>query len=1368
MHDCAGITRTARHLLKARPAGDLQLSQLRRRRPATSAQQSTPALDAGAVVSAIGLFVACLLQAPGRIATDTKLDLAVDPGAFLGRTLHLIDPQAAFGEIPNQAAGYLFPMGPFFAGGHALGVPMWLVQRTWLGLVLVVAMLGTRLVARRLGIGSSATQTLAGLAYALAPAVLGVVGTQSGGVLPTALAPWALLPLIGEIRSPRRAAALSGIAVLCMGGINATSTGAALVVPFLWLITRRTPARWRLLGWWLLTVTLATLWWVVALLLQTRYGLKFTAYTETASLITSKGSLTETVRGTSYWLGYLFTRGPWLAGAWDLVHAQLAIVGTVVVAATGLAGLTRRELPERRFLVTSALVGIVAIAIGYAGPLSGPFSHIARDLLDGPLAPVRNVTKLDPLVRLPLALGFAHAAHRFAHSRAGKRRSARVALAGTAVATVVVITAGAVPIARGHVTTPGAFREIPGYWQAAGHWLDTHDDGRRVLVVPAASFAEYTWGRPLEEPLQTVSDVSWAVRDLIPLGSIGATRLLDLVERRIAEGRVDAPLVDVLARSGIRHLVVRNDLDLPRTGAPSPGRVRAALAATSSLRRVATFGPFVPPGMTSDHLLATPPGPLHAVEVYELVAPSSRVDAYPSADAWTLSGGPDGLVGLASSDQLAGRATVLAGDPEGGAAPDPVAWTDALRRRDVAYGAVRNNYSYGLTGHELSPNSRRVPHDRLVVHGREHLALADQQGVFSLRSSSYGALGRRQPEYQPFAAFDGDPTTAWVAAPRLVDVKPTLDLHFATPRNVNDGTVQLLFDQVPRSSADRILVRTDRGKRITNLEPTSAPQAIAVPPGPTRRLRVIITKLGGNRFGPSGPGISELRIPGIDIERVVALPADGRDRDASIFLDRLRFDPYEITRRDEEGSLRRAITLAKSTTFTATGTAVPVPGVDLDALLTPPDAGLRASATSTWNDLPAFAPRHAVDGTNAYAWVAQPKDAAPALSLSWDGPRRLDRVTVRTAQHPVQAPTRLRIESPAGTRDVRVQPGRTVTFEPLETDTVRVELIAPNRVALDTSKGRGVTARPYGLAEVRFPALDDLVPPVTDPNPIDVPCGSGPSLTVDGRPVATAVRTNTRQAAALRAGRLVVCGALTLDAGRHVIEGRAAGAFSIGSLNLTSRQNTSATASDRDIRIKHWGVATRAVELAPGPRAYVALTENFNAGWRATLAGKTLPAVRLDGWRQAFIAPAGRGGTVDIEFVPDRWYRIGLIAGLLAALALLALAFVPSRRTRVRLATPPARPWPRLIVGLLAFSAVLAVTGPVALVVPLLLFLPDREDSLPTVAWWSFILAGVVVLSAAGIIDGSDAGTFSGAAQVLAGVAVAALAVSLVERKPAP
>jgi arabinofuranan 3-O-arabinosyltransferase len=88
----------------------------------------------------------------------------------------------------------------------------------------------------------------------------------------------------------------------------------------------------------------------------------------------------------------------------------------------------------------------------------------------------------------------------------------------------------------------------------------------------------------------------------------------------------------------------------------------------------------------------------------------------------------------------------------------------------------------------------------------------------------------------------------------------------------------------------------------------------------------------------------------------------------------------------------------------------------------------------------------------------------------------------------------------------------------------------------------------------------------------------------------------------------------------------------------------------------------------------LALRENTNPGWRATVDGKALRPIVLDGWQQGWVLPAGAATDVLLEFEPDRAYRAGIFVGGALALFVLLIALIPARRRDTR----PRRPAPRL------------------------------------------------------------------------------------------
>jgi arabinofuranan 3-O-arabinosyltransferase len=450
-----------------------------------------------AVVVWVLVLAALIAAGPGRMTFDTKLGVDIDPVGFYRQLWPLWDPLEVFGGLQDQYIGYAFPMGAFYLIAHLLHVPVWLAERAWMSLLITLAFWGLVRLAEALGIGSRPTRFLAGAAFALWPTFTILIGSTSAAVLPGALAPWAVLPLTRS-GSARMATARSGLVVACMGGVNAVSTLAAIVPAGLYILTRPGRRRWVLAAWWTPAILLATSWWLGPLLYQGRYGFNFLPYIEQAANTTQTMSAAAALRGSGNWVAYLNFGQPWLTAGSVMVTSAWAVAAGAVAAAAGLAGLARRDLPEAGWLRGTAAVAALWALTGYAGPLGGPLHQQVQALLDGPLSALRNVFKIEPALALVLALGIAHVLARGVWPLPAARR--------IACAAVVVVLAGmGLPYLTGKVLQPGSFSQVPGYWQQAATWLAANHQTETTLVVPADSHGIYTWGQPIDEPLEPLA-----------------------------------------------------------------------------------------------------------------------------------------------------------------------------------------------------------------------------------------------------------------------------------------------------------------------------------------------------------------------------------------------------------------------------------------------------------------------------------------------------------------------------------------------------------------------------------------------------------------------------------------------------------------------------------------------------------------------------------------------------------------------------------------------------------------------------------------------------------------------------------------------
>src|SRR4051794_36041805 len=121
-------------------------------RPPPTAEGSTLTSPLRYAGYAAVLTALAFIQGGGLMVADTKFDLLTAPGRFLARGLQLWDPEAAFGQVPDQSYGYAWPMGPFFALGHLAHMPPWMVQRLWWALLLCLAFFGMLRLLERLAL----------------------------------------------------------------------------------------------------------------------------------------------------------------------------------------------------------------------------------------------------------------------------------------------------------------------------------------------------------------------------------------------------------------------------------------------------------------------------------------------------------------------------------------------------------------------------------------------------------------------------------------------------------------------------------------------------------------------------------------------------------------------------------------------------------------------------------------------------------------------------------------------------------------------------------------------------------------------------------------------------------------------------------------------------------------------------------------------------------------------------------------------------------------------------------------------------------------------------------------------------------------
>ncbi len=1234
----------------------------------------------------VALAAVAFRQKPGLVVADTKLDLTQDPWRFLGRSLHLWDPAGAFGQLQNQAYGYLFPMGPFHGVLLSAGVPAWVTQRLWWTVLLCTAFLGTWRVLGALRVGTPWTRLVGAATYALCPRLASELTITSVEVWPMAVAPWVLWPLVARgARSWRWRILWSAAALACCGGVNAVATGAALVLPALWFLTRRPSRRVALaFAGWLGASVLAMAWWLAPLVILGRYSPPFLDWIEGSAVTSSTASAYEAFKGTSAWLAFLRTdTGPQWPGGWLYVTVPVLVVSSTLLAACGLVGIALRRTPERLFLVVAVVAGLVLLTAGHTPGPAAPWAPAWQEVMDRGLAAFRNTHKFDVVLRLPLTVGLVSALTAVAErARAWGARTWVVPV----VAVSVVVSATA-PALVANLARSEAYPRVPSYWSQAAHWLDAQPQPGAALVLPASSFADFTWGSTKDNPLQALMRRPLVVRDAVPLGSAGATRFLDGIQRQVGAGRGGTGLARAMATAGVRYVVVPNDLRLDAAGAPLVA-VHTSLQ-QSGLHRVSYFGPaagnaFETDTHTVDYrtLVARP-----SVEIYEVPGTSqARTSALAAVARGT--GGPEDAAAL----QDAGIQLALLGtdDPRSSPATTTVA-TDGLRRREVEFGRPTDNTSSVLTREEPTRQRRAVTD--FVADPRAPRTVTAWSGVRGVSASSSasdaGASLRLGPAADPGAALDGDPGTRWVSGTFGGGVGEwwQVDLLGGQAPSRIRAVVSTASPVAARPT--QVEVRTASGARRVDLGDASV-VTTTLPPGPVRWVRITLTKVAPGAV--NGFALSDVYLDGVTAREglEVPVPPDGVGPPARIVLRRELAGrsgcvtssgiglcaPSNTQQPEGPGLMRRSLVVGTEGTYAMSG-RVSARGRGADQLLDLPGYPT-ATASSRLVDSPADRPGAAVDGDVETGWVAGRLDLHPELTVTLPERRVVRGLQFLRGPHLAAArPERVRVhvdDNPAveGVVDdegyVRfgARRGRKVVVSVLTTRPF---------INVDSSTGAR-TFVPVGVSELRVLGADDLRRPPRASSVVGVPCGFGPELEVNGVGVPTSVSGTFADLAADRALEWRACkDPVSVRRGSNVVQATPSAEFVPEDLVL-ERTAAGAVEGAVDGASPPVDLSTPTTLVRTGPAemvvpvsdrtgdTVVAVPQNFNAGWRATVEGRAVAPIRVNGWMQGWLVPAGAATSLQAHFAPDVPYRWALLLGALALLGLLVPAVSAARRTQ--------------------------------------------------------------------------------------------------------
>ncbi len=1342
-------------------------------------------------ILALLAYVPSVTAAPGRMPTDSKLYVYLNPGRFLADATTTFDPRQFAGWVPHQHIAYLWPTGPWFWLFDTLGLPDWIAHRLWIGTLLFLAGLGVRWMSRVLGFAPLAALTAA-LVYQLSPYILPYISRTSVLLLPFAGLGWIVgLTVLASLRGRWRYPAGIALVVLTVGAVNATALAMVVPAPVLWLVH----AAWGGTITWRRAASTAaktgllclgvSLWWIVMLIIQGRHGADVLAYSESLDAVSFTSTSTEVTRGLGYWLFYIRDAyaATTTASIDHLASGRTILVGYLVLAA-GLLGLVFGRWQHRRFAALLFGAGII-LGVG-VHPIDDPspvMSLLVGDGEGGLALALRSSTRAVPVMLLGLALGAALLVSRIGSVHLTRVHLApRVARVGTAAAIGLAAVVALPALRTGGFVDPALERdqEPPAAWLDAAAALDVRPDGYRVLQVPGTEFGAFQWGYTVDQPLPALTERPLVTRDLLPLGSPAAMDLLFALDDRVQGDTIEPDAVVAVSRLlGVDTIWVSGDVAYDRFRLARPEVVTdeliSAAAIEAGLIGAVAYGepfvmspaiPMVDNRSLSDPRIGQPIAPVTLIDVADPV-PTVRV----KDDLVILAGSGDGIVDAAAAGVLDGTEAVLYDASIDRATPIAERYryvvTDSNRDRAHHWRSSQDVTGFTESADDESDVLRfesadqRLPIFEIADSDRQTVSVQD--GPVTAEASSYGERFAYLPEHRPVMAIDGDPSTAWLVADRAPAVGEFIELSLVDGASTDH--VDLLQPPVgpDQRTITEVEIRVDgaapvaqrldersrsgEGQRIDLGTTTSGAIRITVT-GTTTPQPPIGEAIGGVGFAEIDLGLgatTEYLRPPLD---VLGLAESASHVD--IVLSRLRVEPADRWREDPEQSLARELELTTPLTVDPAVTLRLDRRLDDRALADL--LGEPVVASSHLVGAPSTRGAAAFDGDPTTAWTTE-FDRGVGERVEFRGDGTASGLTIVQPGGDHSPITGVRVTFPGGSVDAALPPdtdpgvGTTIDWgRPADLSSISIEIteVAPQFVP--NRRFNEPTQLPAAVSEVLFDGTSPAVQPIER---LTIEC-SDDFLTIDGDPIGISFDSATSDAVVGGPIDAEICtDPIELTAGAHTVAS-ASGAdtgFDVDRVVLSTDTVVPAplpSAIDPTAPLVIESSARhRTLDVPPCPDGcWVILGEGYNDAWRATADGRDLGQPTLidgnaNGW---WLGPTTAVTRVEIEWPVQRSLNIAFALTALAVLACLALVARDRRREDDPRCAHVRLPAERPVAPSLVVSAAVTVAGAAVFI--------DGVWALPALAVWAVAFA-VPRNWASRFVGGAGAALIAGAGLIV-------------------